>query len=233
MEIEMLYMNKLKGKKMKTKILISALKVLLPIFLLLGFFGQSIAQNNTDLRFEIFFTEEAHPEPITGRVYIIIRENVDLGKAHGPLLWGKDVFALKPGEKVIFDENVFGFPIINIQDIPPGEYKVQGFVNVYTEYKRSDGHTLWLPSVQWESQRWQFSPGNIYSDIRVLPIESSEQGTITISCTNVIPPRELPPDTEWVKRIKFKSEILTKFCVNPCIWERPYSSQRIMNSIPI
>lgn len=31
---------------------------------------------------------------------------------------------------------------------------IQPFVNVYSEFKRSDGHVLWMHDDQWEGQNW-------------------------------------------------------------------------------
>jgi S-formylglutathione hydrolase FrmB len=110
---------------------------------------------------------------------------------------------------------VFGYPLESIKDIPPGEYFVQGVVNVYTEFKRSDGHTVWMHNDQWEGQRWTRSPGNIISDVVKVKIDPSEAKTVTLSCNDVIPPIKVPEDTTWVKRIKFQSEILTHFWGQP------------------
>ena len=45
--------------------------------------------------------------------------------------------------------------------LPAGDYYVQGFVNVYSEFRRADGHVLWMHDDQWEGQRWNRSPGNM------------------------------------------------------------------------
>jgi len=188
-----------------------------------------LAQNKSGFKFEISFQENAVSEvkefalqvPITGRVFVIISRNkkneprFQVSGAKGVPIWGKNVFSLKPGEVAIIDEGVFGYPLRSIKDIPPGEYYVQGLVNIYTEFKRSDGHTLWIHKDQWEGQKWNRSPGNIYSDVRKIYIDPSKKKAIKISCNNVIPPIEVPPDTEWVKRIKFQSKILTEFWGQP------------------
>ncbi len=184
--------------------------------------------SQTNLRFEVSFPEEVVSEieefglkvPITGRVYAIISRS-DERELHfqtgylGVPIWGQNVYSLKPGEPGIIDEQSFGYPLRSIKDIPPGDYFVQGFVNIYTEFKRADGHTIWMHMDQWEGQRWNRSPGNIYSDMFKIHIDPSKGQTIKISCKNVIPPIEVPPDTEWVKRIKFQSSILTEFWGHP------------------
>jgi len=103
----------------------------------------------------------------------------------------------------------------SIKDLPPGEYYVQGFVNIYTEFKRSDGYTIWTHNDQWEGQRWNISPGNIYSEVKKIKLDPSAGKTIKIICDDVVPPVIIPPDTKWVKRIKFQSKILTEFWGQP------------------
>jgi len=88
-------------------------------------------------------------------------------------------------------------------------------VNIYTEFNRADGLTVWLPQDQWEGQLWNISPGNLYSKVEKVDIDPSKKQIFTISCDKVIPPIEVPPDTEWVKRIKFQSQILTEFWGKP------------------
>ena len=106
-------------------------------------------QTDSKLQFEISFPKEAHSEPITGRVYVMISENdrreprLQIG-TRGEPFFGKDIKGLKPGQSILIDEQMFGYPLESIAEIPPGDYFVQGFVNIYTEFKRSDGHKIWL-----------------------------------------------------------------------------------------
>ena len=182
--------------------------------------SSAVAQNKPELKFEISFSKEAHTDPVTGRVYLLLTQS-ERGEPrfqripNNVLMWGEDIHSLNPEKAVVIDENVFGFPVESINDIPPGMYYAQGFVNIYTQFKRSDGHTIWLHNDQWEGQQWNRSPGNLYSDVQKVEIDPSKPQTITLVCKNVIPPVEIPPDTKWVKRIKFRSKILTEF------WGRP------------
>lgn len=67
----------------------------------------------------------------------------------------------------------------------------------------------------WEGQRWGFSPGNLYSRSLTLRVEAGDRRTVDLTLENVIPAIEVPKDTEWVKRIKIQSDLLTEF------WGRP------------
>lgn len=189
---------------------------------------RSVYSGRSDLKFEVSFPEKVVSEvtklglqvPITGRVYAIISRKDDREPRFqtsitGVPIWGKNIFSLKPGMTAVIDHEAFGHPLESIRDIPPGEYFVQGFINIYTEFKRSDGHTLWIHKDQWEGQKWNISPGNLYSDVKNVAIDPSKEMTIELNCDHVIPPIEVPPDTEWVKRVKFQSQILTEFWGKP------------------
>ena len=130
--------------------------------------GKATDLERSDIKFEISYTEDVVSEigkfglqsPITGRVYAIISRNNEselrfqVSRATCVPFWGKNIIDLKPGEGAVIDDQVFGFPLESIREIPAGDYFVQGFVNVYTEFKRSDGHTIWMHNDQWEGQKW-------------------------------------------------------------------------------
>ena len=160
--------------------------------------------------------------PITGRVYVAIsrdggpsRTPIEQTGATGVPLFGVDVAGLVPGATATIDSTAVGHPLHRLDDLPPGEYWVQPFVNVYTRFDRADGKTVWLHMDQWEGQDWKESPGNIYGDPVRLRIDPASSGTVTLVADRIIPPVQVPPDTEYVKRIKIKSEILTKWWGQP------------------
>ena len=177
--------------------------------------------NQTKLKFEISFPFQTHPQNITGRVFVIIARDTlreprfQTRRSHSSPFFGKDVENLMPGEATIIDNDVLGFPLKNLAEIPTGDYFVQGFINIYTKFNRADGHTIWLHNDQWEGQHWNRSPGNIYSDVIKIHMDPSADQTIRLNCNHVIPPVVIPKDTKWVKRIKFKSKILSDFWGQP------------------
>jgi hypothetical protein len=181
------------------------------------------------LRFEITVPASAHGDAITGRVYVMITRSLDvdfrgstrrveprqqIGRTGVPF-FGRDVENLKPGQPATIDETDLGSPLESLKDLPPGEYFVQAMVNVYSEFRRADGHVLWMHDDQWEGQRWNVSPGNLYSLPQKVTLDPKAGGTIALVADQVIPPVEVPPDTPYVKRFKFESPLLTKF------WGRP------------
>ena len=196
--------------------------ILFTIALSCLFSGALFSQNkkSSDLKFNISFTEEAHKNELTGRIYVMISKNdrreprSQIGLTGVPF-WGKNIFSLKPGESGVIDDEVFGYPLESIANIPAGEYYVQAFINLYTEFKRSDGHTLWMHNDQGEGQSWRRSPGNMYSEVKKVNIDPSKAQTIELICSTVIPPIPPKPDTKFVKRIKIKSKLLSDFWGQP------------------
>ncbi len=172
------------------------------------------------LKFEVSFSADAHSGPVTGRVFVIVassdrREPRFQVSSYGVPFFGADVEQLAPGKAAVFDGSVPGYPIERMSDLPAGDYFVQGFVNIYSEFRRADGHTLWMHKDQWEGQRWNRSPGNLYSDVVAVHIDPREKQTISLGCASIVPPVTIPPDTPMVKRIKFQSAILSEFWGQP------------------
>ena len=126
------------------------------------------ATGQSGLQFEISVPESVHSESITGRVYVMIsRTNqrppyLQIGRIGIPF-FGRDIERLTPGASAVIDASDLGSPIASLSDIPPGEYYVQGFVSIYSEFQRADGHVVWMHDDQWEGQLWNRSPGNLYS----------------------------------------------------------------------
>ena len=176
----------------------------------------------SSLRFKVSFPASLHAEPITGRVFVAIsnretpepRLQVGFWGDTSPL-FGADVVQLKPGETALIDGATLGYPLASLADIPAGDYYVQGLINIYTQCHRSDGHTLWVQLDQWEGQQFNRSPGNLYSEVAKVHLDPAAGYHLKLSLSKVIPPVEIPEDTEWVKHIKIQSHLLTKFWGQP------------------
>ena len=177
---------------------------------------------NQGLQFEISFPATAHPEPITGRVFVMIAKTDEteprfqIGRTGVPL-FGRDISQLAAGEAAVIDATDLGSPVENLSDLPAGDYFVQAMISLYSEFKRADGHIVWMHDDQWEGQLWARSPGNLKSKVQKVHLDPKMAGgqTVTLLASDVIPPIAVPADTEWVKRFKIQSPTLTKF------WGRP------------
>ena len=175
-----------------------------------------------DLKFEISFPALVHPQPVTGRLFVVITRKSDPEPrlqsgfwGDAPPLFGLDVDRLLPGEAATIDARTLGYPLGSLKEIPAGDYYVQAMLNVYTEFHRADGHAIWAHMDQWEGQQFSRSPGNLYSEVERVHLDPESGYDVKLSLTKVIPPVEVPADTQWVKRVKIQSKLLTRF------WGRP------------
>jgi hypothetical protein len=168
-------------------------------------------------RFEVSFPASLHAEPITGRVFLFISKGERAEPRFQPpvIFLGTDVHGLRPGETASIDAATPGAPAHALAEVPAGDYYVQAVLNVYAEFHRADGHVVWAHMDQWEGQQFNTSPGNLISETQKVHLDPGSGYSFKISLTKLLPPIEIPADTEWVKRIKFQSKMLTQF------WARP------------
>jgi Putative esterase len=85
----------------------------------------------------------------------------------------------------------------------------------YTQFKRSDGHTIWAHMDAGEGQRFNASPGSLMSEVQKVHIDPSRRATVTLSLAKTIPPVPTPTETEWVKRVRMTSKLASAFWGHP------------------
>ncbi len=127
------------------------------------------------------------------------------------LIFGRNVSDMTGGESVVIDDSHIGFPLADLSAVAPGTYYVQALLNRYKEFNLSNGKTVSLPPDRGEGQRWNRKPGNFYSE--PVQIEISEAGInqFEIVLDQVIPEIDPPADTEYIKHIKMRSDLLSEF----------------------
>lgn len=159
-----------------------------------------------------------HQSSVVGRVFVALsrdakpepRERAGELAASVPF-FGIDVHDLRAGQTVIFDSSVAGYPTPTLRDVPAGDYYAQAILSVYTRYPRADGHVIRAHQDQWEGQEFGLSPGNPISAPVRIHFDPRGATTFTLHLDRVIPPIVEPPDTAWVKHVKIRSALLTKF----------------------
>jgi hypothetical protein len=129
------------------------------------------------------------------------------------MIFGIDVEGLKPGQTATIDASAFGYPVPSLSAVKPGEYYVQALLHRYETFHRADGHVVKLPMDRGEGQHWNLAPGNLYSK----PVKAmvAEDGSISLSLDQEIPPITPPKDTKYIRQVRIQSALLTKF------WGRP------------
>jgi hypothetical protein len=178
--------------------------------------------------FRISFPASLNAQPLTGRVFIAIAptdsveprvaayQSARMRTGRVPF-FAADIENLEPDETAYLGsgQETLGWPLESMAELPAGDYYVQAILNVYTEFKRADGHTVWAHMDQWDGQRWAYSPGNLVSEPIKVRLDPREGFNVKLTFAHKLPPIEVPPDTRWVKRIKLQSPMLTKFWGHP------------------
>lgn len=164
-------------------------------------FSEGIADRGIDGRLLLMFSNNDQKEP---------RFQINDG-LNSQLIFGLNVDGMSAGQEVLFDEQVFGHPLNSISDIKQGEYYVQALLHVYETFDLATGHTVKLPMDNGEGQKWNESPGNIYSKPFKITIGKNGLQNLNLVMDQVIPEIKAPEDTEWIKHIRFKSEKLSEF----------------------
>ncbi|TNE64792.1 MAG: hypothetical protein EP335_06720 [Alphaproteobacteria bacterium] len=161
--------------------------------------------------------EGAASAPLDGRLLLIFADNGDTeprfqvrAGANGAQVFGMNVDDMKAGTAVSFEPG-FGYPLRTLQAMPAGDYVVQAVLHKYDTFKLETGHTVKLPMDQGEGQQWNRSPGNIYSTPKTVHIDPAKGGALSLVLDQVIPPIEAPADSKYVRHIRLKSELLSKF----------------------
>ena len=157
---------------------------------------------------------------LSGRLLLVLTTKAE-GEPREHVSWdgdavpffGMDVENWQPGQKKVFDSKVDGFPIRYLDELPPGEYRIQAVLNRYEKFTRGDGRTLLLPPDRGEGQVWKSKPGNLYSKPLSLRFDGKRGGRAEVVLDQVIPPVEdfAAKQTKYVRHFSLRSERLSKF----------------------
>ncbi len=170
---------------------------------------------------QVSFAKARSSQPLDGRVLLLLstdgsdepRMQIN-DSPRSQMVFGLDVDGLNPDQPAILSDNAFGYPVRYLRDVPPGDYFVQAVLHRYETFHRSDGHTVKLPMDRGEGQHWNLAPGNLYSAPRKISIGKSSD-PITVVLDQEIAAIPDPQDTKYIRHVKIKSDLLSKF------WGRP------------
>ena len=162
------------------------------------------AQSPLDGRMILIASPLADPEP---------RLQVELeAPLRTPYIFGQTLNGIKPGAVVALT-STYGWPM-PLTALPSGDYTVQAVFNRYETFRRADGSVVKLPPDMGEGQHWNEKPGNFYSrPVRVHL--GPDAPPLALTLDQVIPPVKPVPETGFVKHVRIKSDLLSRF------WGRP------------
>ncbi|NIP81250.1 MAG: hypothetical protein GWM90_19355, partial [Gemmatimonadetes bacterium] len=185
----------------------------------------------------VTYPAELAEGPLDGRLLLLF-STLEEGEprfqvSDGPrtqYVFGTDVEGWEPGVAVEVPArtdvaeggSTFGYPVESLADLPPGRYRVQALINRYETFHLADGRVLKLPPDRGEGQQWNRKPGNLYSVpawVEWDPRRAEAPGAaaagspapLRVALTEVVPEIEPPEDTEWVKHVRIRSELLSEF----------------------
>ena len=170
--------------------------------------------------FSVSFPTKRSAKPLDGRVILLLsRDFTREPRSHvepneplaSPYLFGLTVDGLAPGAKAVLDDSAFGWPATHLSAIPVGDYFVQAVLNRYEEFHLADGRTLKLPPDKGEGQQWSHKPGNLFSTPIRLHIDPAHPVRTALVLDQEMPTIAPPKDTEFVRHIQIRSELLSKF----------------------
>src|SRR5439155_10805320 len=110
---------------------------------------------------------------------------------------GRDVKNFAAGVTGVLDDSCITFPIDRLAQVPEGDYFVQALFDSNIDLKSVN------------------APGNLYSTPRKIHINPNQGAFIKIELTEKVPDEQLPPDTDYVKFVKIRSNLLTRFHGRP------------------
>ena len=177
---------------------------------------------NTGLEISVKFPDQLSADALDGRILVMLatsaeqepRFQINDGLNTGQI-FGSDVENWNGGNIIVVNGNTFGYPIQRLSEIPKGEYYVQALFHKYETFNLSTGHTVKLPMDRGEGQQWNRAPGNYLSKTLKVNIDPGRNEQLVLEFESEIPPIEPAKDTKYIKHIRMKSELLTKF------WGRP------------
>jgi hypothetical protein len=180
--------------------------------------GANAAPKGTE--FSISYPAAQTTGPLAGRVILLLsRDMTREPRTHveaneplaSPYLFGLNVDGLAAGVDAIVDDKAFGWPAAHLSAIPTGDYFVQAVLNRYETFHLADGRTLQLPPDMGEGQQWARKPGNLYSTAVKVHVDAAHPLRTALVLDKKIEPIAPKADTEFVKHIRIRSELLSRF----------------------
>jgi hypothetical protein len=169
--------------------------------------------------FAVSFPTTASAKALDGRVILIVspkatpepRLQVNLeGILTSPFMFGQNVEAMAPGAAIVLKPQAVGWPAAQLAALPDGDYTVQAVLNRYETYHRADGSVVKLPPDMGEGQHWNLKPGNLYSKPQLVHVRKGGPA-VALRLDQVIAPIARRPDTEFIKHVRIRSELLSKY----------------------
>lgn len=170
------------------------------------------------LKVEIGVPPSVRSTPVTGRFYFIVAKSGDreprlqIGRTGTPF-FGRDVEAWRRATSQSSTSDL-GTPVASLKICRPADTSSRPSSISYSEFKRADGHTVWMHDDQWKAPALERLAGQSLQPPADGAHRSGDRTDPPLD-RPVIGPVTAPADTAFVKRLQIQSPLLTKF------WGRP------------
>jgi len=164
-------------------------------------FDASLADSAQDGRLLLLLATHEEDEP-----RFLVSNSADT-----QLIFGLNVEDWRGNTDILIDNDAIGFPLADLSKLPAGTFYAQVLLNRYKDFHLANGKVVSLPPDRGEGQQWNRKPGNFYSVPVQVNIGESTSSPIELVLDQVIPDIEPPPDTEFVKHIRMRSDMLSDF----------------------
>lgn len=163
--------------------------------------AQQPATPQAGIRFQVTMAPGLLPVPRDGRLLLALsraplvepRFVAFEAEAEGTALVGIDVKGCGDQTTAIVDDRVLCFPHGSLSRLPAGDYRIQAIFAHSNDYS--------LPN----------APGNLISKVVSANLDPAKGGVVKLVLDKALPPEKHPPETELVRYIKLRSELLSKF----------------------
>jgi hypothetical protein len=181
--------------------------------------AQGILDDSTDGHIQLMFAP-AGTDPL---------EDTDVTSSPN-YFFGQNAFGLNTGTSVILtggswvdtDFGVFGHPNVSLDNIEPGDYSVQAFLNIYEKVTRADGSTVSLRFPCGDGAPGVGGYGTPITSIVNATVTGDVQ-TIELTFNNITAAEEFTgteiggcqqgnyEDTDFLKYVKIRSKVLSEW----------------------
>ncbi len=172
-------------------------------------------------RFNVSYPSQMSPEPLMGRLIVVVAPASAEAEPRLQVNWdieavpifGIDVHDWKAGERRTIDRKAFGFPLKSIDDLPPGDYRVQAVLNRYETFRacrrqapRTCAGSGRRPALEPQARQSVFKTSD-------LSISRRGAGRVALVLDQKIPPVEAfeKKQTAYVRYLRIRSERLSNF----------------------
>lgn len=160
-----------------------------------------LAQAPTELRFEVGVDRQLSGSGLNGRLFVVLAEpseenpRLQIGETglDRPVVAATDVRDFNAGGTVRLDDRSAVFPLNRLTEVRPGQYAVQALLDTNIDLKSVN------------------APGNLYTNVEKVTIAAGANPPIRLVLNAKVPDEALPSDEAFIKFIKLRSELLSRF----------------------